>query len=229
MKVKIYIKAQVLAMLLLPVLFLAACTKDNYDAPKSILSGRVIYQNQAVGVRSNAVQLQLWQHGYVFFTPIPVYIDQNGAYSALLFNGDYKLTRISGGPWMPQTDSVNVHVSGNTVVDVPVNPYFVVSSATYQRSGTTITSTVTVQKANATSQVDAVRLYVSRTILVDENNTDASTTIAGTTVTPGQPLTATITIPPSLTSADAVYVRTGVKTVGVNELAYSAPTKIQLK
>ncbi|RYY30608.1 MAG: DUF3823 domain-containing protein [Sphingobacteriaceae bacterium] len=229
MKAKIYSKARALAILLLPVLFMAACTKDNYEAPKSTLSGRITYQNQVVGVRSNAVQLQLWQHGYAFFTPIPVFINQNGTYSALLFDGDYKLTRLSGGPWMPQTDSISVHVSGNTVVDVPVNPYFVVSNATYQRSGTTITSSITVQQANAGSQLEAVRLYVSRTILLDQNVSDATTNIAGSMVTPGQAVTASVTIPASLTTADAVYVRVGVKTIGVNELAYSVPVKIQLK
>ena len=229
MKVKIDIKARMWVMLLLPILFTAACKKDNYDAPKSTLSGRVIYQNQAVGVRSNAVQLQLWQHGYAFFTAIPVYINQNGTYSALLFDGDYKLTRVSGGPWMPQTDSVNVHVSGNTVVDVPVNPYFIVSNATYQRNGATISSSITVQRVNSASQLDAVRLYVFRTTLLDQNNSDATTNVAGSTITPGQPITASVTIPASLTNADAVYVRVGVKTVGVNELAYSAPQKIQLK
>lgn len=229
MKVKIYHKSRAFVMLLLPLLFMAACKKDNYEAPKSTLSGRIIYQNQVVGVRSNAVQLQLWQHGYAFFTPIPIYINQNGTYSALLFNGDYKLTRLSGGPWMPQTDSISVHVSGNTVVDVPVNPYFVVSNATYQRSGNTITSSITVQQANAASQLEAVRLYVFRTILLDQNNADATTSLAASAVTVGQPVTASVTIPTALTSADAVYVRVGVKTVGVNELAYSAPTKIQLK
>ncbi|MGI4021958.1 MAG: DUF3823 domain-containing protein [Janthinobacterium lividum] len=227
MKLKSYIY---ISLVLFSVAGISSCKKDNYEAPKSKLSGRVIYQGQPVGVRSNTALLQLWQHGYAFFTAIPIFIDQNGSFSALLFDGDYKLTRLNGsGPWMNQTDSIDVHVSGNTVVDVPVNPYFIVSNATYQRSGTTITSSITVQKANATSQLEEVRLYVFRTILLDQNNSDATTNIAGATVTPGQPVTATVTIPASLANADAVYVRAGVKTVGVNELAYSAPQKILLK
>ncbi|RYE12942.1 MAG: DUF3823 domain-containing protein, partial [Sphingobacteriaceae bacterium] len=158
------------------------------------------------------------------------YVNQEGAFSALLFDGNYKLIRVSNnGPWMNQTDSIDVRVSGNTVVDVPVNPYSIISNVTYQRSGTTINSAITVQKINATSQIEAVRLYVSRTMLVDQNNAEATTSIVGSTVASGQPVTAAVTIPASLTNADAVYVRTGVKTVGVTELAYSVPQKLSLK
>jgi hypothetical protein len=218
-------------ILFLAVSFLAACKKDNYEPPKSYLTGRVVYQGTAVGVRSNAApQLYLYQRGYAFFTPIPVYVNQDGSFSALLFDGNYKLTRVSNnGPWMNQTDSINVSVSGNTVVDVPVNPYSVISNVSYQKSATSISSSITVQKVNATSQIEAVRLYISRTTLLDQNNAEATTSIAGSTVTSGQPITASVNIPASLLNADAIYVRAGVKTVGVNELAYSAPQKIQLK
>lgn len=208
---------------------ISSCKKDNYEAPKSTLSGRVVFQGQPVGVRSNGTQLQIWQRGYAFFTPIAVYIDQTGRFSALLFDGDYKITRVAGAPWLPQTDSVSVKVSGDTQIDVPVSPYSVVSNAAYTRNGTTITANITVQKAQATSQIEAVRLYVFRTTLVDQNNADATTNVDGTTVTSGQAFTANVTVPASLTSAEAVYVRVGVKTAGVNELAYSAPTKIQLR
>jgi len=226
MKLRLYIYS---ALLLLITAGISSCKKDNYEAPKSTLSGRVVFQGQSVGVRSNGVQLQIWQHGYAFFTPITVYVDQTGRFSALLFDGDYKVTRVAGAPWLAQTDSVSVKVSGDTQVDVPVSPYSIVSNATYQRSGTTITANITVQKLQTTSQIEAVRLYLFRTTLVDQNNSDATINVDGVTVTSGQAFTTNVTIPASLTGADAVYVRVGVKTVGINELAYSAPTKIQLK
>jgi len=226
MKLRLYIYS---ALLLLITAGISSCKKDNYEAPKSTLSGRVVFQGQPVGVRSNGVQLQIWQHGYAFFTPITVYVDQTGRFSALLFDGDYKVTRVAGAPWLAQTDSVSVKVSGDTQVDVPVSPYSIVSNATYQRSGTTITANITVQKLQTTSQIEAVRLYLFRTTLVDQNNSDATINVDGVTVTSGQAFTTNVTVPASLTGADAVYVRVGVKTVGINELAYSAPTKIQLK
>ena len=42
----------------------AGCEKDNFDAPKATLSGKVTYNGNAVGVRTNATQLELWQDGY---------------------------------------------------------------------------------------------------------------------------------------------------------------------
>jgi hypothetical protein len=230
MKFRLYI----FQTLIIAVLAVTGCKKDNYTPPSSILSGHVVYQNAAIGVRSNGAatggaQLELWQHGYAFFTKIPIYIAFDGSYSSLLFDGDYLLVRAAGAPWVAQTDSIRVHVAGNTTVDVPVTPYFLVNSATYAKGTGTVTATINVTKVNATSTLEAVRLYVSRTILVDQNQNDANTSVVGTTVTPGTPFSATVTLPASLVNADAVYVRVGVKTTGVAELAYSPPILLQLK
>jgi hypothetical protein len=228
-------KTHILFYTLLIALFaISSCKKDNYKAPQSYLTGHVTYQGAPVGVRSNGyasggAQLQLWQHGYQFFTPIPVYIAFDGSYSALLFDGDYLLTKLAGAPWVNQTDSIKVHVSGNTVVDVPVTPYFMVSSATYTNTATTVTSTITITKPNASSTLEAVRLYLSSTTLVDQNYNAVVVNIAPSTVTVGTAFTVTATIPAALLSADAIYARVGVKTTGVAELEYSAPQKIQLK
>lgn len=231
MKNKTYI---IFYTLLIALFAISSCKKDNYKAPQSYLTGHVVYQNTPVGVRSNGyasggAQMQLYQHGYQFFTPIPVYIAYDGSYSALLFDGDYLLTRLSGAPWVNQTDSIKVHVSGNTVVDVPVTPYFMVSSATYTNTAATVTSAITITKPNATSALEAVRLYLSRTNLVDQNYNDAVVNIAPSAITVGTAFTATANIPSALLTADAVYARVGVKTTGVAELEYSAPQKIQLK
>jgi hypothetical protein len=207
------------------------CTKDNYQPPKSQLTGRVVYNGQAIGLRSNGVQLELWQHGYAFFTKIPVNVDQNGSYSALLFDGKYKLTRQNGvGPWVNNTDSIDVQVSGNTIVDVPVTPFSVVKTATYQKDGTNITATASIETVTTTNPLEAVRLYVFRTALVDDVNQDAVISIPAAQILDiTQPLTLTVPIPASLANAASVYVRVGVKTSGVSELAYSPAEKIQLK
>ncbi|WP_345210119.1 DUF3823 domain-containing protein [Mucilaginibacter gynuensis] len=227
MKVRSYIYS---LLLLLVIAGASSCKKDNYEAPKSKLSGRVVFNGQPIGVRSNQVQLELWQHGYDFFNKIQIFVDQNGSFSALVFDGDYKLTRLPGsGPWVTQTDSIDVHVSGNTIVDVPVTPYFAVTNAAYTRSGNDITASVTIARGDQGSQLEQVRLYVFRTTLLDQDNNSAIGVVNGAAVTPGTPFNATVTIPAALTGADAVYVRVGVKTVGANELAYSAPQKIQLK
>lgn len=226
MKLRFYIYSA----LCMAALAVASCKVDNFTPPKSTLNGRVVYQGAPVGVRSNAPsQLELWQHGYANFIKIPVYVAFDGSFSALLFDGDYLLVRTAGSPWVPQTDSIKVHVAGNTTVDVPVTPYFLVNSATYTKGTGNISAAINVTKVNAASTLEAVRLYISKTKLLDQNQNDGIASVTGGTVTPGTPFTATVTIPAQLANADAVYVRVGVKTTGVAELAYSAPTLVQLK
>jgi hypothetical protein len=211
-------------------LLLAACTKDNYTAPSSQLTGKVVFQGQPIGVRSNGVQLELWQHGYQLFTKIPVYIAQDGSFTATLFDGSYKLVRLKGnGPWADNSDSIDVTVKGNTVMDVPVDPFFIIKNETFQKNGANVDATFTVQGVNSTKSLELVRIYIGQTIIVDQNNNAANAQKLAAAVTIGQPVTVSIPIPASLSAKDYFYVRVGVKTTGVPELAYSAPQKIQLK
>ena len=209
----------------------AGCKKDNKEEPKSFIQGRVVYQNQPVGVRSSGVQLELWQKGYPLYTKIPVYIAQDGSFSASVFNGNYKLTRLKGnGPWADNTDTIDVQVNGTANVDVPVDPYFIIKNETFQKSGTTVTATFNLQRVNTTKNLELVRIYLGKTIITDQiNNDNIGTKLAAAITDLTQPVTVSVTIPASLTGVDYAYARVGVKTVGVTELLYSQPQKIQLQ
>lgn len=224
MKTKIYLSA----ILALFTMFYG-CEKDNFDPPASMLTGKVVYQNQPVGVRSNAAQLELWQYGFKLRNKIAIYIDQDGTYSAALFNGDYKLVRLAGAPWENQTDTINITVKGSTVVDVPVVPYFILNNVNIQKGTGIITATFIVQKVSTTKNLELVRLYLGKTMITDQNNNLVSTSVAATAITLGQTVTVTATIPAALASADYLYARVGVKASGIGELYYTAPQKIQLK
>lgn len=224
MKTKIYLSA----ILALFTMFYG-CEKDNFDPPASMLTGKVVYQNQPVGVRSSAAQLELWQYGFKLRNKIAIYIDQDGTYSAALFNGDYKLVRLAGAPWENQTDTINVTVKGSTVVDVPVVPYFILNNVNIQKGTGIITATFIVQKVSTTKNLELVRLYLGKTMITDQNNNLVSTSVAATAITLGQTVTVTATIPAALASADYLYARVGVKASGIGELYYTAPQKIQLK
>lgn len=224
MKTKIYLSA----ILALFTMFYG-CEKDNFDPPASMLTGKVVYQNQPVGIRSSAAQLELWQYGFKLRNKIAIYIDQDGTYSAALFNGDYKLVRLAGAPWENQTDTINVTVKGSTVVDVPVVPYFILNNVNIQKGTGIITATFIVQKVSTTKNLELVRLYLGKTMITDQNNNLVSTSVAATAITLGQTVTVTATIPAALASADYLYARVGVKASGIGELYYTAPQKIQLK
>lgn len=207
------------------------CAKDNYDAPGAILKGRVSYQNKAIGVRSNGVQLELWQSGFQTFVKIPVHIDQDGSFSASLFNGKYKLVRLKGnGPWIDNTDTISLEVSGNKEIDVPVVPYYTLSGESFTRSLNAITATVKVDSIAGARLVDFVALYIGTTAIVDVNTHAVKIEKRGAELANlSQPLNFTFPFPANLANRDQLFVRIGVKTAGVAELLYTPIHKLEKK
>jgi len=69
-----------------------SCKKDNYSPPSVTLSGHIVYKGEAIGVEYGQVPFEIYQYGFgkvgklgnSSFAP-------DGSYSALLFNGTYKL------------------------------------------------------------------------------------------------------------------------------------------
>jgi hypothetical protein len=210
-------------------MMMGACKKDNYEKPSSILSGTVVYNKEALGVRSNGVQLELWQHGFELFSKIPVYVAQDGTFSASLFDGSYKLVLLPGnGPWANNTDSIDVTVNGNTIVEVPVQPYFAIRNATAAKSGTNVTATFSIERVHATSGLESVSLYVGKTNIVDAVNNLGAVSINGGDISDiTQPVTLTLTIPAALSAQPFFYARASIKTAGVAEQIYTQPIKIE--
>lgn len=224
-------KRNFLSIITVIVVLFTSCAKDNFEAPGSLLTGRVVYQNLPVGVRSNGVQLELWQSGFQLFSKIPVFISQEGTFSARLFDGEYKLTRLKGnGPWLDNTDTIAVSVKGNTIIDVPIDPFFTVKNEKFVKSGTAINATFNLQRVNTTKPLELVRLYIGQTNITDQNNNAGNVQLLASAIPdPTQPVTLSANIPASLANKDFVFARVGVKTVGVAELLYSMPIKVMLK
>jgi len=209
----------------------AGCKKDNYKAPSSTLKGQVAYDDQPIGLRSNGVQLELWQPGFELSTKIPIYLAQDGTFSASVFDGKYKLVLLRGnGPWINGADTLDVNVNGNTEVTVPVTPYFMIKGASIGQSGTTVTASFSLQQVNNSLPLDAVTIYVGSTTIVDQVNSVASAAKKAADITDiTQPITISVTIPASLVAKGYAYARIGVKTAGVSELIYTIPQKLELK
>lgn len=217
-------------ILLIFVIFIAGCEYDNYDPPKSSLTGTVTYNGNAVGVRSGGTQLELWQYGFATKQKIPVYIDQDGTYTARLFDGDYKIVRLSGAPWLNQTDTISVTVKGATTLDVPVTPYFVIANETFSYSSTTgvISSSCNVSKIG-TLAIENLTLYVGTTTIVDANNSSQTTVLAAAALTDlTTPKPITVTLNAANKARTYVYVRIGVKTAGIGERLYTPVQKLML-
>ena len=217
-------------IILLFIFFFTGCEFDNYDPPKSFLNGVVTYNNNPVNVRSNGTQLELWQYGYPLRQKISVYIDQDGKFSARLFDGNYKIVRLAGGPWENQNDSIDVKVSGTTTIDVPVTPYFTISNESFSyNSGTgVITATCNVTKVGSRA-IDNLTFYVGTTTIVDANNSVQSNAISSGGLTDlTAPKTMTITLNATNKSRKYIFVRIGVKTAGIGERLYTPVQNILL-
>ncbi|HEY6082242.1 MAG TPA: DUF3823 domain-containing protein [Chitinophagaceae bacterium] len=227
-------------VLILAVIFFAACQKDNYTPPGSRLQGAILYQSDSINVSYNDVNFQLWQSGFGKLTPINVSVDQNGSYSALLFNGDYKLIIPQGaGPFMNQTDpktnsdTILVHVQGNQSLNIQVLPYYMIRNPRFSAgSDSTITATCKLEKiitdANA-RDVDWVALYISKTTFVDTRTSISTRSINGSDITDMNNISLNAKVPVMIPTQHYVFARIGVKIANVQNMIFSPVEKLQLK
>src|SRR5690606_10705728 len=114
---------------------------DNFEEPNTILTGHVSYQGDSIYLGNNEVEFELWQSGFGKLVPIAVRLDQHGAYSARLFDGQYKLVFVGGqGPFrtnvinQQQRDTIFVDLKGDQQETIEVIPYFMVRNASFQHT-----------------------------------------------------------------------------------------------
>ncbi|MDQ0641211.1 hypothetical protein QF042_004776 [Pedobacter sp. W3I1] len=212
-------------------ILLAGCEYDNFEAPEVTLAGKVVYQGRVVGVRNNGPQLELWQDGYPLKSPITVYLNQDGTFSAKLFDGQYKLVRRADAPWLQQaTDTVRIEVKGDTNLDVPVTPYFTITGESFQKSGDNIIAKLVVNKVVQTANLEFVRLYLGKSILTDQVQREVRVDANISSVVLGQQIEISSgALPDNLKSLDYVYARLGVKSTAAGEYYYTQVQKIALK
>jgi len=211
-------------------LFLASCGYDNYNAPELTLSGKVVYQGNAVSIRNNGAQLELWQDGFPLRSYIPVYIAQDGSFSAKLFAGQYKLVRRADAPWLQQaTDTIRVNLTADANVDVPVMPYFTITNDAFVKTGNTIRAQFVVNKVVSNANVELVRLYLGKSILTDQVQREVRVEGNVSTLVFGAQTILTADIPDNLKNLDFIYARVGVKSTLAGEYAYTQIQKIPLR
>ena len=220
--------SNIFSLVLLLVLF-TGCGKDNYDAPESKLVGKVTYQGQALNLRGTgeAIQLQLYQDGYEKHDPISVFVGQEGEFSALLFNGEYKLvTRDGNGPWMNRHDTVTVNLSGHSEVNIEVTPYFTISNEQLAVSGTTMTASFTINQIVSTATINKVMLILSKTQFADDVNNVFRKDIPEVS-TGAVNLSADISGNTEIAKAKALYARVGVLANGADQAIYSSVVRLK--
>lgn len=220
--------SNIFSVILLLVLF-SGCGKDNFDAPESKLVGRVTYQGQALNLRGTgeAVQLQLYQDGYEKNDPISVFVGQDGTFSALLFNGEYRLTTRDGnGPWVNSHESVTVNLNGHAEVNLEVTPYFTISNEQLSVSGSAMNASFTINQIVPDAKISRVMLLLSKTQFADDVNNLFRQDFSD--VTPGSVnLSADISGNTEIAKAKALYARVGVLANGADQAIYSPVVRLK--
>ncbi|WP_346239203.1 DUF3823 domain-containing protein [Niabella insulamsoli] len=216
-----------------------ACEKDNYDAPASEFKGRIVYQGEPINVEYGQVTFELWQPGFGRNGSINVTIDQDGDFSSLLFNGDYKLVftpnqgpfywrRNSGGT----VDTIAVNISGSKTMDIEVTPYYMIRNAQITNAAKVVTATCSLEKvitdANA-KNVERVSLYINKTQFVSGNGTQyiAKTDLAAGSIANMNNISLSATIPDIAPTQNYVFARIGLKIAGVEDMIFSPLQKLE--
>lgn len=224
---------------ILPLLFCVSvfsCKKDNYEEPKSILSGKFHYKGEPIYVQHDQVPFQLYQYGFGKLGPINGAITQEGTYSHVLFDGAYKLVVSSGqGPfYWPQTggksDSLSVQVKGDTHLDIEVEPYYMIRSPQISKSGANVTASFKVEKiitdAARAKDIQTVYLLINKTQFVSESDQIGMTTLAGSAITDPNNVNMSVAIPTISPAQNYVFARIGVRIAGVEDRIFSPVVKL---
>jgi hypothetical protein len=208
-----------------------SCKKDNYAAPQSILSGHLVYQGEAIPVENNQVPFQLYQYGFGKVGPVSQTFAEDGGYSAVLFDGDYKIIIPNGqGPFLwKQTaggnpDTVNVTLKGDQTVDLEVTPYYMIRNPQIAAAGGNISASFKAEQiitdANAKS-IEKVGIYINTQQFVSTTFNKAFTELAGADIADPNNISISVAIPVLVPAQNIIFARIGLKIAGVEDMIYS--------
>lgn len=231
---------------------MSSCQKDNFEAPKTKFTGHLVYKGKPLQVKNTGDQIgsvyfELWQSGYGKSGAIDVYLNQDGSFSALLFNGDYRLViPTSQGPFVSlendqtHSDTIPLSLHGNTDMDIEVLPYYLVDKADFTvgaDSVVTVNASISkIIKDGRAKDIESVSLYVNRTSFVDEDNQLVASAMGGGDIKDLANIKLSAKIPADISGGnigvadqDYFYARVGVKIANIGDQIYSEIVKVNLK
>jgi hypothetical protein len=213
-----------------------ACKKDNYEPPKSTLSGKLVYNGEAIGVEYDRVPVQLYQYGFGALGSINGTFDQDGSYSFLLFDGEYKLIiPVNQGPFKPKVkaagvpDSLNVSLNGNQTFDVEVVPYYMIRNPKISLASGIVTGTFSVEKIivdASAKDIESVHLYINKTQFVSGADQIARSSINGAGIANPANISMNVTVPAIVPTQNYVFARIGLKVKDVEDMIFSPVVKL---
>jgi hypothetical protein len=212
-----------------------SCKKDNYEAPTSRLTGKLVYQGVPIEVEYDRVPFEMYQYGFGKVGAINGTITPDGSFSHLLYDGEYKfLVRVGQGPFLwPNTggksDTLTISVNGNTTKDIEVKPYYMIRTPAMAHAAGKVNATFKIEKVitdvNA-KNIDQVGLFINKTSFVSTSDNIARTQVAGSAVTDPNNVSLSVTIPDIKPVQKYVFARIGVKAAGIEDWIFSPAQQI---
>jgi hypothetical protein len=228
--------------IVIPALLLSfySCKKDNRSAPSTYLTGAIMYKGDSINVERNQVPYQLYQYGFGKVGQIGsnTTFEQNGSYSQVLYDGDYKLIIPNGqGPFLwkqdanGNPDSLAISLKGNQTVNLEVTPYYMIRNTQITAAGGIVTASFKIEKIITDSlakNIERVSLYINRTQFVSGGDNVAAKDMAGADVTDPNNISLSVTVPPITPNQNYIFARVGVKIANVEDMIFSPLQKIPL-
>lgn len=219
------------------ILLVSACQKDNFKAPSSSLTGRLMYNADSIGLEYNQVSFQLYQPGFGKTGAIAGTFEPDGSYSLLLFNGSYKFTITAGrGPfrWMEKSDgsrdTLAITMKGKQVLNIQVTPYYMIRVPVFTGGSGTVTANFKIQEIITdpaiAKGIDRVSLYVNKTVFVSGSDNIAGVDLAGSSISDMNNVSLNVTVPAISPSQNYVFARIGLKVAGIQDLIFSPVIKV---
>ena len=157
---------------------LSSCyKKDNWDAPDSGFSGKIIdsYTGQPLLSSQNDWQLRIWEKSWTASTATnqSIPIKQDGTFSnSKLFKGTYDVSLNTGPFWPLDTAKGVVFDKGGATKDFTVTPYLQVIDFTPTLVGTSLTFTFRLKAPKRVGMPNLydIKGYMSLTQFCGESN-----------------------------------------------------------
>jgi hypothetical protein len=212
-----------------------SCAKDNFIEPKTTLTGQVLYKGEPIGLETG-LGMQLWQPGFGKLAAINVFVNPEGSYSAILYNGNYKVVFPKGrGPFRTiekdatSRDTLYLNLGGDQKLDVEVLPYYMIRTPKFTGAENKVSVALKLEKIITDSNakdVERVSLFIGKTQLVSRAINVAVTDVAGTDVKDLNSISISATVPALLPAQDYVFARVGVKIKDVEDMIFSPVQRI---
>jgi hypothetical protein len=213
-----------------------SCKKDNYDPPSVTLTGKLVYNGEAIGVEHDKVTFELYQHGFGKKGPMGNTFKQDGSYSMLMFNGEYKLIIPNGqGPfqWKQKDqggpDSLTINLNGNQSVDLQVTPYYMIRNPQLTAGGGKVTANFGIEKIimdGTARNIENVALYINKTQFVSGTDNNGSASVNGADITDPSSVSLSVNIPSINPAQNYVFARIGLKIDGLEDRIFSPLVKL---